>query len=106
MGKIGPKFSHLLTVRAEGADPPLPPYGQPDRKNTVFFLDDFPNSDPLTFRNEELIQNCPRDQAYDACLTIIDRKGKKQELYLCLHLYNKYIHFKLVLGHLKIKSLN
>ena len=22
-GKIGPKFSHLLTVRAEGADPPL-----------------------------------------------------------------------------------
>ena len=22
MGKIGPKFSHLLTVRAEGADPP------------------------------------------------------------------------------------
>ena len=23
MGKIGPKFSNLLTVRAEGADPPL-----------------------------------------------------------------------------------
>ena len=23
MGKIGPKFSHLLTVRAEGADPPF-----------------------------------------------------------------------------------
>ena len=23
MGKIGPKFSHLVTVRAEGADPPL-----------------------------------------------------------------------------------
>ena len=23
MGKIGPKFSHLLTVMAEGADPPL-----------------------------------------------------------------------------------
>ena len=64
------------------------------------------NSDPLTFRNEELIQNCPRDQAYDACLTIIDRKGKKQELYLCLHLYIKYIHFKIVLSHLKIKSLN
>ena len=37
MGKIGPKFSHLLTVRAEGADPP-PPYGQPDCKNTVFLL--------------------------------------------------------------------
>ena len=36
MGKIGPKFSHLLTVRVEGADPPLPPYGQPDRKKTVF----------------------------------------------------------------------
>ena len=35
MGKIGPKFSHLLTVRAKGAD--HPPYGQPDRKNTVFF---------------------------------------------------------------------
>ena len=29
--------SHLLTVRAEGADPPHPPYGQPDRKKTVFF---------------------------------------------------------------------
>ena len=42
MGKIGPKFSHLLTVRAEGPDPPLPPYGQPDRKKTVFF-DDRPN---------------------------------------------------------------
>ena len=24
MGKIGPKFSHLLTVRAEGSDPPPP----------------------------------------------------------------------------------
>ena len=49
MGKIGPKFSHLLTVRAEGADPPSPhlrrikAYGQPDRKKTFFFFDDFPN---------------------------------------------------------------
>ena len=34
MGKIGPKFSHLLTVRAEGAD--HPPHGQPDHKKTVF----------------------------------------------------------------------
>ena len=42
MGKIEPKFSHLLTVRAGGADPLPPPYGQPDRKKTVFFLDDFP----------------------------------------------------------------
>ena len=41
MGNIGPKFSHLLTVRAEGADP-QPPYGQPDRKKTVFFFDDRP----------------------------------------------------------------
>ena len=40
MGKIGPKFSHLLTVRAEGAAPP--PYGQPDRKKTGFFFDDRP----------------------------------------------------------------
>ena len=40
MEKIGPKFSHLLTVKAEGADPPH--YGQPDRKKTVFFYD-FPN---------------------------------------------------------------
>ena len=39
MGKIGPKFSHLLMVRAKGADPPSPPYGQPDRKKTVFFYD-------------------------------------------------------------------
>ena len=38
MGRIGPKFSHLLTVRAGGADPLPPPYGQPDRKKTVFFL--------------------------------------------------------------------
>ena len=30
------KFSHLLTVRAEVADPP-PPYGQPDRKISTFF---------------------------------------------------------------------
>ena len=37
-GKNGSKFSHLLTVRAERADPPSPPYGQPDRKNTVFFV--------------------------------------------------------------------
>ena len=35
---MGPNFAHLLTVRAEGADPPPPPYGQPDRKKTVFFL--------------------------------------------------------------------
>ena len=41
MEKIGPKFSHLLTVRAEGADPPSPPYGQPDRKKTVFFTTSF-----------------------------------------------------------------
>ena len=37
MEKIGSKFSHLLTVRAEGADPPAPPpYCQPDRKISVF----------------------------------------------------------------------
>ena len=34
MGKIGPKFSHLLTVRAEGADPPITV-----RKKNVFFYD-------------------------------------------------------------------
>ena len=39
--KNGPNFSHLLTVRAEGADPPSPsPYGQPDCKIFVFY--DFP----------------------------------------------------------------
>ena len=32
MGKIGPTFSHLLTVKAP------PPYGQPDRKKAFFFL--------------------------------------------------------------------
>ena len=48
MGKIGPKFSHLLTVRAEGAAPP--PYGQPDRKKTVFFL-----RPPLT--NHLMVEN-------------------------------------------------
>ena len=30
------KFSHLLPIRAEVADPPPPPYGQPDRKISVF----------------------------------------------------------------------
>ena len=39
---MGPIFSHLLTVRAKGADPPSPPYGQPDCKKTVIFFDDFP----------------------------------------------------------------
>ena len=35
---IGSKFSHLLTVRAEvAAPPPHPPYGEPDRKISVFF---------------------------------------------------------------------
>ena len=35
----GQKVSHLLMVRAEGADPlPLAPYGQPDRKISVVFL--------------------------------------------------------------------
>ena len=36
------KFSHLLTVRAEVADPPPPPYGQPDQKISVFYA--IPNS--------------------------------------------------------------
>ena len=35
MEKIGPKFSHLLTVRLGAVTPP-PLYGQPDRKMTVF----------------------------------------------------------------------
>ena len=34
---------NLLMVRAEGADLPPPPYGQPDCKKTVFsVVDDFP----------------------------------------------------------------
>ena len=37
--KNGSKFSHLLTVRADGADPPTP-YGQADHKISVFY--DFP----------------------------------------------------------------
>ena len=38
MKKNASKFSHLLTVRAEGADPPSPsPYGQPDCKIFVFY---------------------------------------------------------------------
>ena len=40
----GAKFSHLVTVRAEGAEPlnptPTPCYGQPDHKISVFFLED------------------------------------------------------------------
>ena len=31
------KISHLLTVRAKVVDP-TPPYGQPDRKISAFFL--------------------------------------------------------------------
>ena len=39
----GSKFSHLLTVTTEGAEPLAPaPYGQPDRKISVF-LDDWPS---------------------------------------------------------------
>ena len=38
MGKIGPTFSHLLTVSAKGLTPPPHPYGQPDRKKTVVFF--------------------------------------------------------------------
>ena len=34
--KNGSKFSHLLTVRAKGAAPPTPLYGQPDHKIVVF----------------------------------------------------------------------
>ena len=38
--KHGSRFSHLLTVRADGDDPPsLPPYGQPDRKISIFLKD-------------------------------------------------------------------
>ena len=33
--KKGSTCSHLLTVRAKGADP-APSYGQPDRNKTVF----------------------------------------------------------------------
>ena len=36
--KKGSKFSLLLIVRADGADPSHP-YGQPDRKISVFFAD-------------------------------------------------------------------
>ena len=43
MEKNGSQFSHLLTVRAEVADPPIPPYSQPDRKISAFF-DAFPNN--------------------------------------------------------------
>ena len=41
--KNGSKFSHFLTVRAEGADPSPPPYSPPNRKISVFFYD-FPKS--------------------------------------------------------------
>ena len=43
MGKIGPKFSHLLTVRAEGADPPLTVSLTVKRP---FFFDDRPKLFP------------------------------------------------------------
>ena len=36
--KNGSKFSHLLTVRAEGAALPPPPSGQPDRKMSLFLM--------------------------------------------------------------------
>ena len=34
--KKGSKFSHLIKVRAEEADHPFPPLGQPDRKISFF----------------------------------------------------------------------
>ena len=37
-GENGSKFTHLLMVWADGADPP-PLYDQPDRKISVFFND-------------------------------------------------------------------
>ena len=36
-------FSQMLTVRPGGVDPP---YGQPDRKISVIFFDDFPKLNP------------------------------------------------------------
>ena len=39
MGKIGPKFSHLLTVRAEGADPSPPLTVSLTVKRHCFFYD-------------------------------------------------------------------
>ena len=41
--KNGSTFSHLLTVRVNGADPPSRPDGQPDGKISVFY--DFPNNE-------------------------------------------------------------
>ena len=38
------KFSHLLTVRAKGADP-ANPYGQPDRKISVFYASPYGQSE-------------------------------------------------------------
>ena len=38
MGKVGQKISHLLTVRAEGSDPPSPLTVSLTVKKTVFFL--------------------------------------------------------------------
>ena len=53
-GKNGSKFSNLITVRAEGADPPIPlPYGQRDRK--------YPFSTPSlrnTHRSKSLLKTC------------------------------------------------
>ena len=71
MEKVGPKFSHLLTVRAEG---PPPPYGQPDRKKTVFFLDDFPkqnkNRSELAFLSSSEHKDILKDQVYDGLMTV------------------------------------
>ena len=41
------KNHNNLTVRGEG-EGGVNPYGQPDRKKTVFFLDDFPKLGDLT----------------------------------------------------------
>ena len=61
-GEIGPIFSHLLTVRAKGADPPSPPYGQPDRKKTFFY--DSPNREAIKkrFYLGPLNQTCEHTQ--------------------------------------------
>ena len=50
------------------------PYGQPDRKKTVFFLDDFPkqnkNRSELAFLSSSEHKDILKDQVYDGLMTV------------------------------------
>ena len=72
--KNGSKFSHFLTVRADGGKP-RPPYSQPDRKISVFYDLPYP----------------PRNLQTCCCPKMIEGISKMLEWILCYSRYSRYI---------------